>query len=282
VEAPPTTALEPGQPRSAADAEFLERFDRAMRLPIVAAALLPLVVMSESTGWIPAVVELATWPVFLVDYLVHARHRHRYWRTPIGVFDLAVVVITAPWFLLPGAHSGRFVALLRLARLARVLEATRGSRRLFERLGRVTFVAAGILVVASMVAYHAEHPTNPEFATFSDSLWWGIVTLTTVGYGDVVPITTSGRWAAVVIMITGIAVLGTLAGTLASFFRGGDGEQRRTAPLESSGATSAQRADVPDLAALTSEVSELRQQIERLTERLGPPARSDAGEDASA
>jgi voltage-gated potassium channel len=48
------------------------------------------------------------------------------------------------------------------------------------------------------------------------------VTITTVGYGDIVPKTTTGRWAAVVIMVTGIAVLGVLAGSLASFFRLGD------------------------------------------------------------
>jgi voltage-gated potassium channel len=83
--------------------------------------------------------------------------------------------------------------------------------------------ASGVVVLGSLVAYHAEHPTNPGFATIGDAFWWGIVTLTTVGYGDVVPTTTTGRWAAVTIMITGIAVLGLLAGSLASFFRLGTG-----------------------------------------------------------
>jgi voltage-gated potassium channel len=55
-------------------------------------------------------------------------------------------------------------------------------------------------------------------------LWWGIVTVTTVGYGDIVPTTTTGRWVAVVIMVTGIAVLGVLAGSLASFFRLDNGQ----------------------------------------------------------
>jgi len=51
-------------------------------------------------------------------------------------------------------------------------------------------------VIGSLVAYHAEHPVNPEFATVGDALWRGIVTVTTVGYGDIVPKTTTGRWVA--------------------------------------------------------------------------------------
>src|SRR6185295_3133059 len=104
-------------------------------------------------------------------------------------------------------------------RLARVVMASSGARRLFERLGRVALVAALVVVLGSLIAYNAEHATNPGFATFGDALWWGIVTLTTVGYGDIVPKTTAGRGAGVMIMVTGIAILGLLAGSLASFFR---------------------------------------------------------------
>jgi voltage-gated potassium channel len=162
--------------------------------------------------------------------------------------------------------------------------ASKGSRRLFDRLGRVTLVAGGVVVIASLVAYHAEHPVNSEFATVGDAFWWGIVTLTTVGYGDIVPKTSTGRWAAVIIMITGIAVLGLLAGSLASFFRlnengaagSPDGEPASAGPTP---------ADVA-LQALAAEVSALRHQVEALTERLtatrpGPAAQEPApGEDA--
>ena len=147
------------------------------------------------------------------DYVVHVRHTYRYRHTGLGRFDLLVVIATAPWFLFPGAQAGQFVVLLRLARLARLVMASRGSRRLLDRLGRVVLVAVAVVLLASLVAHHAEHPVNPQFATFGDALWWGIVTITTVGYGDIVPVTATGRWAAVVIMVTGIAVLGVLAGT---------------------------------------------------------------------
>src|SRR5271166_6803405 len=208
-----------GQPRSERDATFLERFGARMRLPIIVSAILPLIVAPESHGWVGVVVGIATWLVFLLDYVVHVRHLEHYGRTGLGRFDLFVVIATAPWFLLPGAQAGGVVVLLRLARLARLAMATKGSRRLFDRLGRIAVVAGGVLVTGSLVAYYAEHPAKPEFATIGDALWWGIVTLTTVGYGDIVPKTPTGRWAAVTIMVTGIAVLGVLSGSLASFFR---------------------------------------------------------------
>jgi voltage-gated potassium channel len=164
----------------------------------------------------------------------------------------------------------RFV-LLRLARLARLAMATKGSRRLFDRLGRIALVAGGVLVTGSLVAYYAEHPANPGFATVGDALWWGIVTLTTVGYGDIVPKTPTGRWAAVTIMITGIAVLGVLAGSLASFFRLGEGEAAAGAPADQPARTATTSNDAA-LQALAGEVAALRHQVAALVERLaGPP-----------
>ena len=209
VEGATKTERRPGQPRSERDAAYLDRFNTRMQLPILVSAILPLLIVPESNGWAGVVVGVATWLVFLADYVVHARHLEHHGRTRLGRFDLFVVIATAPWFLLPGAQAGQFVVLLRLARL---LKATNGARRLFERLGRVAAVAAGVVVVGSLVAYHAEHPANPGFATIGDAFWWGIVTLTTVGYGDIVPKTATGRWAGVVITFTGTAVLGPARG----------------------------------------------------------------------
>jgi voltage-gated potassium channel len=268
VDVSPAIELQPGQPRSGRDAAFLERFNARMRVPIIVSAILPLIIVPESNGWVGVLVGIVTWLVFLVDYVVHVRHIYRYRRTGFGRFDLFVVVATAPWFLFPGAQAGQFVVLLRLARLARLLMASRGARRLFDRLGVVVAVAVGVVVLASLVAYHAEHPVNPEFATIGDALWWGIVTITTVGYGDIVPKTTTGRWAAVVIMVTGIAVLGVLAGSLASFFRLGEGDNNHAEPPVGEPAGTAASAHETALAALTAEVSALRLQVEFLSRRL--------------
>ena len=276
----PVPETRPGEPRSAGDAAYLERFEHRMRVPIIVSAVLPLIVVPEAGYWIGELVGVATWLVFLVDYVVHARRLQQYRKTRLGRFDLVVVILTAPWFLLPGAREGSFVVVLRLARLARLLLASEGARNLLRRLGRVAVVAVAVVIVASLVAYHAEHAVNPEFATVGDALWWGIVTITTVGYGDIVPITSAGRWAAVAIMVTGIAVLGVLAGSLASFFRvddaspadegsvptGGAVETAPAAPEAAPAATGPPPA--VDVGALVAEIAALRRQVEVLVSRL--------------
>ena len=261
--------IQPGQPRSEKDADYLVRYDRRMRIPIIVSAILPLIIIPQDNGWVGIVVGVVTWLVFAVDYVVHVRRRSHYGRTWFGRFDLFVVLATAPWFLIPGLQStGQFVVLLRLVRLARLVVASRGTRRLFERLGRVAVIAVAVVVLGSLVAYHAEHPVNSQFATIGDAFWWGIVTLTTVGYGDVVPITETGRWAGVMIMIAGIAVLGTLAGSLSSFFRVDDTTNAEPGPQPANDNDSA-------LASLTAEVSALRRQVEVLADLMtsgGEPA----------
>lgn len=230
-----------------------------MSLPIILAAVLPIVISNDPTSPLNIVVAIVSWLVFLYDFIVHQNRTVSYLRTRRGKFDLAIVVLTFPFYLLPGGTSGSYVVILRLARLARVVMAGRGARRLFSRLGRVAAIAGGVLVLASLAAYRAENPVNDEFATVGDSLWWGVVTLTTVGYGDITPITTTGRWAGVAIMVTGIAVLGVLAGSLATFFKLSPEEEAAER------AADGEREPVVDVA---SEVAALREQMQRIDDRL--------------
>ena len=144
--------------------------------------------------------------------------------------------------------------------------ATHGPRRLFERIGSVALVAAGVIFVGAAAGYRAEHATNAGFATFGDALWWATVTLTTVGYGDIVPKTTAGRVDGVMIMVVGVGVLGALAGSMASFFRHGTGSTDDSDTDASEGDPSQ---------ALVNEIAELRTQIAQLGDqvaRLAPPS----------
>ncbi len=204
---------------TAAQLQARERWQSIWNLPLIVAALLPLFVTSPKTRWVEVAIGVGSWIVFVVDLVVQRRIAPRYLHERRGRFDLVVVLITFPYYLLPGFSGGSAILLLaRLGRVVRVLMATAGLRRFGARLGKVAMVAGVVVVVASLAAYQAEHGTNPGFATFGDALWWGIVTLTTVGYGDIVPHTTAGRFAGIVIMFTGVGVLGVLAGSLAELF----------------------------------------------------------------
>jgi voltage-gated potassium channel len=260
----------PGRPRTPDDARILARFDAAMAFPLVLAAVLPLMLLpGDNAGLLAVAVNIVAWVVFIVDFVVHQRRLDHYLATWLGRFDLLVVVLTAPWFLLPGVGESRFVILIRLARVARVLMAGKGARRLFERIGRVAVIALAVVVIGAAAAYRAEHPSNPEFATFGDSLWWSIVTLTTVGYGDIVPKTAAGRSVGVMIMVTGIGILGVLAGSLASFFRVGSRDDSPdvgdTSPTDLS-------AEVGEL---RTQVALLTQEVARLTAQIGGSADDD-------
>jgi voltage-gated potassium channel len=221
------------EPRNAANAARLAAFEQRMNIPILVSAILPIIVsFGPDDRFIFVAVMVVTWGVFITDYVVHVRLLRGYTRSRIGVFDLGVVVLTAPWFLIPGLGGSQFVALARLARLARIAKVSDGGfRRLLQQLGRVGLYTVLLIAACAYVAYEVEHPVNDQFADFGDSVFWAIVTITTVGYGDIVPITAVGRVMSVILMFSGVALLGVLAGTLASFFGFGDNDDDQPAAV---------------------------------------------------
>jgi expansin (peptidoglycan-binding protein) len=102
------------------------------------------------------------------------------------------------------------------------------------------------MAVCSAWLYVAEHGGNKAIVNPFDALWWGVVTLTTVGYGDVTPVTTEGRITAMVLMLLGIGVFGAITATITSYLMSRDshhgpdkslaGELERLAALHASGA----------------------------------------------
>ena len=266
-----------------ADAARLERWEKRTRPAIVAAAVVPLIGVTTGKtnyGTVGDLIEIACWLVFVVDLVVHLRLHPHYLRTGYGKFDLFVVIFTSPWYLLPGVSGGAGVTILRLARLARVAMVgvqTPVVRRTLDRLGKPFLYVGIMLMVCAAIVERAEHHKH-GFETYGDSLWWGVVTITTVGYGDLVPESRVGRLTATVLMLTGVAMLGTVAASLASMFRLED-KADEDAPVTLAAAPgdagpapgSAAPADEQDsvaaeLRALREEVANLRREIAQRTD----------------
>lgn len=248
---------------------------------IIISALLPIATAFGGDDHQPlkVTVNIVCWLVFLVDLVVHMRLLPGYLRTGRGKFDLAIVVITAPWFLFFGGNS-KFVLVARLARLGRIVMASTRSRKLkhlANQLGNVALYALGLVLGCAFIVKAVEPPSS-GFTTYGDSVWWAFVTITTVGYGDLVPHTTAGRITAVILMLGGVAFLGTLAGTLSAFF--GVGEDGKPVRLDEDGdvveavesVESAEAATETTATDLATELQTLHKAVSELTSRLDQQA----------
>jgi len=195
-------------------------------LVIAAVATIPLAIAQTTDGadpWLIAA-DWAVWAVFVVQFtvmLVLAKDRLAYvranWLGPVVIF------LTFP--LLP--HVLKLMRLAAFTRMLRLLQlpatATRGARALRNSLIRPGVI--GIMVVAIflvVVGGGLLAALEPETVRggFWSGLWWAMETVTTVGYGDIVPTTPVGRLVAVAVMLAGIGVVATLAAAIASYFLG--------------------------------------------------------------
>ncbi|WP_346927336.1 potassium channel family protein [uncultured Arthrobacter sp.] len=189
----------------------------------------------------------STWAVFGVDYVVKlllAPQPGRWFiRHP---FELLMVVIPVM----------RPLRLLRPFSLRQVMERAPGTA-IRSRVMAYVIASAVILVytVALSVLSFEKSAQNANITTMGDSLWWAMVTITTIGYGDFYPVTIPGRWAAAALMIGGFAVLSMVTATVSSWL------------VESVAAATAARTKAGE-SARNEELARLTAQIERLYDRM--------------
>jgi voltage-gated potassium channel len=199
-----------------------------------------------------------TWAVFAADYAANlwlTDNRKRWFI--LNLHELLIVAL--PFF--------RPLRLLRLVTLLSVLHRTVG-----ETLrGRVVTYVAGSAVLLVFVGALAvldveQNAPDAKILTFGDAAWWAITTITTVGYGDLFPVTPIGRMVAAALMMSGIAVLGVVTASIASWLVQRV-EENTEAAVES--AELPVRADVRELlvevAALRQELAELRRERQNET-----------------
>lgn len=203
----------------------------------------------EATMW-------ATWGIFAVDYAVnlHLAPNRRQWFVR-NLHELLIVAL--PFF--------RPLRLLRLVTLLSVLHRTVGETLRGRVVTYVASSAALLVFVGALAVLDVEQAApDAKIVTFGDALWWAITTITTVGYGDLYPVTPIGRMVAAALMMSGIAVLGVVTASIASWL-----VQR----VEDTAETAAYAVEEPlraELSGLVTEIALLRQELASL--RDGQPS----------
>jgi voltage-gated potassium channel len=231
-----------------------------MSLAIMVLLLLPILTPAERD--LMNVYDNAICVVFLIDFGLNLRRskpKRDYFITRRGWLDLIGSIPT-----LGISEFGSLLRLARLSRLTRIMRllggknkkaivddvmANRGQYALF-----ITVLSAFmVLVVASLlvVQFESEAP-NANITTGGDGLWWAIVTITTVGYGDKFPVTTMGRITATAVMFAGVGIIGALASILASILVPQPKEEET--PVEAQISTTIES----ELAAMRAEITALR------------------------
>ncbi|XP_062852710.1 potassium voltage-gated channel subfamily KQT member 2 isoform X2 [Trichomycterus rosablanca] len=203
------------------------------------------------------ILEIVTIVVFGVEYIVRIwsagcccryrgwRGRLKFARKPFCVIDVMVLIASIS-VLAAGTQGNVFAtSAIRSLRFLQILRMIRMDRRggTWKLLGSVVYAHSKelitawyigflCLILASFLVYLAEKEDNVMFATYADALWWGLITLTTIGYGDKYPITWNGRLLAATFTLIGVSFFALPAGILGSGFALKVQEQHRQKHFE--------------------------------------------------
>lgn len=172
------------------------------------------------------IVEIIIVLIFTAEYILRvlvADRRFRFIFSFYGIVDIAAIL---PFYLSTGIDL-RSIRVIRLLRLFRIMKLGRYSlalKRVKEafRLAReelILFLSASavILYIASVGIYFFENSAQPDkFSSVFHSMWWALATLTTVGYGDIYPITVGGRVFTAFVLVVGLGIVAVPAGIVAS------------------------------------------------------------------
>ncbi len=171
-------------------------------------------------------VEIGIVIIFTLEYILRvyvANHKRRFIFSVSGLIDLLAIL---PFYVTTGVDL-RSIRVFRLFRIFSVLKLFRYSRairrfkRVFvlirEELVLFLLACSFLIFMASVGIYYFENSAQPEvFASVFHSMWWAVITLTTVGYGEIYPITIGGRIFTFVILMIGLGIIAVPAGLVAS------------------------------------------------------------------
>jgi len=240
-----------------------------LSLAVMVVLLLPL---SEETLKLLSVYDNLICVIFLIDFfynLSKSPKKSDYFIGQRGWLDLLGSIPSLGLLTNVGKFAGLF-RLARLSRLARITRLLRGENKKAlvkdvlenrsQYAGFITILLTVIvLTVASVLVLQFESQApDASITTGGDALWYAIVTITTVGYGDFYPVTTAGRITAMFIMFAGVGIIGALASILASLLVG------TSAPAEEEAPGTLQATTVEqELALVKNELAALHQMLEK-------------------
>jgi voltage-gated potassium channel len=167
--------------------------------------------------------------IFTIEYLARmyvVRNRWKYATSFFGIIDLISILPSYLELLLTGSHYLMTVRILRLLRMFRILKMAehvgesymllRALRASANKIMVFLVSVMAIVCVEGTIMYVIEHDANAGFANIPQSIYWSIVTITTVGFGDVTPVTVAGKMMACVVMLTGFAIIAVPTGVVTS------------------------------------------------------------------
>jgi len=170
-----------------------------------------------------SIIDIQLWFVFVVDYGCRFFSSKEKWRFILeNIFDLLAILPLNAIFIVFRLgrifRLARMTKLLKLTRLLRIIGLTGKLERKISRFLRTNGLIYILYVNIFIVLVGSSILSVVEEKSFSDSLWWALVTVTTVGYGDIIPTSIFGKWLAVLLMLVGIGTIGMLTSALTNFF----------------------------------------------------------------
>jgi voltage-gated potassium channel len=171
-------------------------------------------------------VDLVIASLFLLEFLyrlVGAEDRKRFWARSWWELLAAIPVTADMTRALRGVQllrAIRFIRILRIVRLGVRLHVVLARMRAFGEATHLVTITVTVttIVLGGAVGFHYfEFGTNPNVKSFWDSAWWSLITVTTVGYGDIYPMTGEGRAIAAILLLVGLAAFGVFTAALASW-----------------------------------------------------------------
>jgi voltage-gated potassium channel len=209
--------------------QILSRFSLAYQAFIIFLALLSIgMVIFETTyqsslyNNVPLIIaiDVSIAVIFLIDFIIgwyRSEDKKIFWKQRWWELFACIPFTT------PITQSLRGIGILRLLRIVQVLSRLKRMHTWMQTLSYKVFslsiTTCAAIVISASIFYSFEHKTNASVTSYADSLWWTISTITTTGYGDIIPTTLMGRIIGMILMLSGVVIFGVLVNYITSHYR---------------------------------------------------------------